>query len=115
MFTKIAGAFLSILVLVAPANLSAEWHEASSEHFLVIADQKEKDVREFTERLERYHSALLGLIGRASEKPSPSNRVMSSKARVRSRNWLAIKAAGCRAFTSHARVAPWRSPRARRT
>lgn len=64
---------LCLLLSVVPAN--AEWHEASSDHFLVIADQNEKDVREFTERLERFHSALLSIMGGEEAKPSPSNRV----------------------------------------
>ena len=57
------------------STAKAEWHEASSDHFLIIADQNEKDVGEFTERLERYHSALLYALGRPNEKPSASNRV----------------------------------------
>jgi tetratricopeptide (TPR) repeat protein len=68
--------FAFILVLLAgslPAR--AEWHEASSDHFLVVADQDEKDVQEFTERLERFHSAVLYVLGRENVSPSPSNRV----------------------------------------
>jgi tetratricopeptide (TPR) repeat protein len=68
--------FTLVLVLLAgtvPAH--AEWHEASSDHFLVVADQNEKDVREFTERLERFHSAVLYVLKREDVKPSPSNRV----------------------------------------
>lgn len=75
MKTRIAVGLFCLWAFMLPINARAEWHEASSEHFLVIADQKEKDVREFTERLERYHSALLGLLGRTNERPSPSNRV----------------------------------------
>ncbi len=68
--------FLSSLLLVAiPVAASAEWHEASSDHFLVMADQNEKDVREFTERLERFHSAVLYVLRREEAPPSPSNRV----------------------------------------
>jgi tetratricopeptide (TPR) repeat protein len=68
--------FIFVLVLLAgtlPAR--AEWHEASSDHFLVVADQNEKDVREFTERLERFHSAVMHILGRENVSPSPSNRV----------------------------------------
>lgn len=68
--------FTFVLVLLAatlPAH--AEWHEASSDHFLVIADQNEANVREFTERLERFHSAVLYVLGRENVSPSPSNRV----------------------------------------
>lgn len=62
-------------MLCATSAAKAEWHEASSDHFLVIADQNEKDVREFTERLERFHSAVLSVLGREDVTPSPSNRV----------------------------------------
>jgi tetratricopeptide (TPR) repeat protein len=65
----------SFILLLLPAPLLAEWHEASSENFLVIADQNERDVREFTERLERYHSALVYVLNRDATPPSPSNRV----------------------------------------
>ncbi len=71
MFGRIAALFLFLL----PAPLLAEWHEASSDHFLVIADQSERDVREFTQRLERYHSALTEVMKQPNAKPSPSNRV----------------------------------------
>lgn len=67
-------AFIFVLMAVAqPAR--AEWHEASSDHFLVVAEQNEKDVREFTERLERFHSAALFVLARENTTPSPSNRV----------------------------------------
>ncbi|HPV69219.1 MAG TPA: DUF1570 domain-containing protein, partial [Sphingorhabdus lacus] len=75
MKTRIAVGLICLWAFILPAAARAEWNEASSDHFLVIADQKEKDVREFTERLERYHSGLLGILKRADEKPSPSNRV----------------------------------------
>ncbi|APG62166.1 hypothetical protein LPB140_04355 [Sphingorhabdus lutea] len=69
-FTFIA----SILIIFAvPAH--AEWHEANSDHFRIIADQNEKDVREFAERLEKFHSALHLTLGIKNIKPSPSNRL----------------------------------------
>ena len=49
---------LCALVLVlsgAPAN--AEWHEARSEHFIVYADQAPEELREFSQRLERFDRA----------------------------------------------------------
>ena len=63
MVARIIGAILCILLVGIPGAAKAEWHEASSDHFLVIADQSEKDVREFTERLERFHSAVLMFSG----------------------------------------------------
>lgn len=63
-----------LLVLAYPAL--AQWHEASSDHFVIYADDKERDILRFAENLERYHSAMTLLTGRKVEKPSPSNRVM---------------------------------------
>jgi len=59
--------------LLTPAH--AAWHEASSDHFLIYSDQKEKDVRAFAERLERYHDTMRFLFNRPATKLSPSNRV----------------------------------------
>ncbi len=44
--------------LLAPATAHAEWYKASSKHFVVYADDREADVRAFTERLERFDKAL---------------------------------------------------------
>ncbi|MEE4155060.1 MAG: hypothetical protein V2I27_12945 [Erythrobacter sp.] len=70
--TPLALAFLAILA-AAPAR--AGWYEASSEHFVIYADDMEADVRLFAENLERYHAALERFTGRDIETPSPSNRV----------------------------------------
>ena len=67
--------FLAAFLLILPTAAFADWHEASSDNFLVIADQNERDVREFAERLERYHAALMSVLKQPNEKPSPSNRV----------------------------------------
>lgn len=106
--------FAYILVLLTPAlPVHAEWHEASSDHFLVIADQNEKDVREFTERLERFHSAVLSALRREDVTPSPSNRVtiyvVRSNSQVRKlagdksgylQGFYQARAGGSLAFTS---------------
>lgn len=63
------------LALLAAQPVWADWHEVSSDHFVILADDKEADIRQFAENLERYHSALAFLTGEKSEKPSPSNRV----------------------------------------
>lgn len=64
---------MAALAVAAPAR--AEWHEASSEHFVVYADDSAKDVQTFAEMLERYHAAMTKLTGREPATPSPSNRV----------------------------------------
>ncbi|MET4131424.1 tetratricopeptide (TPR) repeat protein [Porphyrobacter sp. MBR-155] len=63
-----------LLVLAHPAL--AEWYEASSDHFVIYADDSERDIQRFAENLERYHSAMAFLTGRSLETPSPSNRVV---------------------------------------
>jgi len=74
----ISGIFRLIaagLALLAAQPAFAEWHEASSDHFVIYADDKDADLRKFAENLERYHSAMAVLTGKKIEKPSPSNRV----------------------------------------
>jgi tetratricopeptide (TPR) repeat protein len=67
---------IAFLVLLAAQPAWADWHEASSDHFVIYADDKERDIERFAEELERYHSAMAFLIGRSFDKPSPSNRVV---------------------------------------
>lgn len=70
---------LSILISVLLFGLSApvhsEWYRAESDHFVIYADDREKDVREFGEALERYHDAMVFVTGTTDVVPSPSNRV----------------------------------------
>ena len=75
MIIKIKSFTFFIMTLFIPGQAYAEWHEASSENFLVIADQNEKDTREFAERLERFHTAMYYILGRETQKISPLNRV----------------------------------------
>lgn len=62
-------------VLLASSPARADWYEASSDHFVIYADDSEKDLRRYAENLERYHGAMEQLTGRKVGKPSPSNRV----------------------------------------
>lgn len=67
---------LAMLICAAVSSPAlATWREASSDHFLVYSSQSEKDIREFSATLERYHSALGYLYRLPSTKPSPANRV----------------------------------------
>lgn len=66
------AALISIL-LVTPAH--ARWLQAESEHFVIYAEDSEKDLQHFAEMLERYHAALERLTGNRMETPSPSNRI----------------------------------------
>ncbi|MBL0923487.1 MAG: DUF1570 domain-containing protein [Sphingomonadaceae bacterium] len=64
---------LMFLLLAAPAH--AQWKEASSDHFVIYSEQPEKDIRDFAERLERFHNAMAEVLQQPRKKPSPSNRV----------------------------------------
>lgn len=75
MMSGILRLIAASLALLAAQPAWADWHEASSDHFVIYADDKEADLRKFAENLERYHSAMAFLTGQTVEKPSPSNRV----------------------------------------
>lgn len=66
---------LLAMIAAAASPAQAKWYEASSEHFVIYADDSERDIREFAENLEKYHSAMVLVSGRSVEAPSPSNRV----------------------------------------
>ncbi|MBT0669436.1 hypothetical protein HT136_13785 [Novosphingobium profundi] len=70
-----------------PCAVSAQWYKASSDHFVVYAQDSERDLRTFAERLERFHSAMALVLHRKADVPSPSNRVtifvVSSEREVR--------------------------------
>ncbi len=53
----------------------AEWLEASSDHFVIYAEDTRKDITRFSEELERYHAAMEYVTGQKTLTPSPSNRV----------------------------------------
>ncbi|WP_420910675.1 hypothetical protein [Qipengyuania spongiae] len=67
--------FLLALLAVSAGPVQAQWYEASSDHFVIYAEDQEKDVRVFAENLEKYHAAISMVSGRSIEPPSPSNRL----------------------------------------
>jgi tetratricopeptide (TPR) repeat protein len=64
-----------VLLMLLPATAHAKWLEASSEHFVIYADDSDKDIRRFADQLERYHAAMAYVTGSKLPAPSPSNRV----------------------------------------
>ena len=70
---RIVVASLLFVSFTQPAR--AEWYEASSDHFVIYADDKDADIKRFSENLERYHSAMAFLMKREVDLPSPSSRV----------------------------------------
>jgi hypothetical protein len=63
------------LFLLVSGDAWADWHEASSDHFVIYADESEKEIRKYSDRLERYYSAMTFILPSKKVKPSPSNRV----------------------------------------
>ena len=66
---------IGLIGLALSAPVQAKWQVAESDHFVIYADESDKNVRRFAEMLEGYHSAMEIATGRSVEKPSPSNRV----------------------------------------
>lgn len=63
------------LFLFVPGEVLAAWHEASSDHFVIYAEESEKEIRKYSDRLERYFSAMSVVLPSKKIKLSPSNRV----------------------------------------
>ncbi len=74
-FSGWAGLMIAAGVAALPAPALAKWREASSQHFVIYADDSEKDLRRFSEKLERFHSAMEIVTNSKTEVPSPSNRL----------------------------------------
>lgn len=49
---------IALALASASATAHAEWYEARSDHFVVYAEGKEADTKDFAERLERFDNAL---------------------------------------------------------
>lgn len=58
-----------------PGVAHAAWLEASSDHFVIYADDGEKDITRFARQLESYHAAMALAVNSIKPAPSPSNRV----------------------------------------
>jgi tetratricopeptide (TPR) repeat protein len=65
----------AVLYLFVPGAAHADWHEASSDHFVIYADESENEIHKYSDRLERYYSAMSVVLPSKKIKPSPSNRV----------------------------------------
>jgi len=65
-----------VLTLAWAQSALAAWHEASSDNFVIYADEKPAALQRYAENLERYHAAMAVLLGRQLEPPSPSSRVV---------------------------------------
>lgn len=70
---RLIAAIVAVGAIAAPA--AAEWYEASSDHFVIYAEDRPADIKTFAANLERYHSAMATINRQEIEVPSPSNRV----------------------------------------
>jgi len=72
---KVLTAAAGLFLLVSGYARADDWHEASSDHFVIYAEEDEKEIRKYSDRLERYHGAMSTVLTSNKDKPSPSNRV----------------------------------------
>jgi tetratricopeptide (TPR) repeat protein len=72
MFNKL---LLAAALLLAPSLARADWHEATSEHFVVYSDDTPARVQQYAERLERFDRALRYITGTPDKRRSPLSRV----------------------------------------
>ncbi len=63
------------LAAMLSASAEAAWLKATSDHFVVYANESESKVRTLSDQLERYHAAMAFVTGQNVDPPSPSNRV----------------------------------------
>lgn len=73
-FASRIGLILAVF-LACSTTAKAAWLEASSPNFVVYAEQSEKQVRAFSDMLERYRSAMRAVYKLPDEPTSPSNRL----------------------------------------
>jgi tetratricopeptide (TPR) repeat protein len=71
----LTAAVLFLSSFISSHALAEDWREASSDHFVIYAEEDEKEIRRYSDRLERYHSAMSAVLPAKKIKPSPSNRV----------------------------------------
>lgn len=61
---------------LCPANAhAAGWMQASSDHFVIYAQDSESDITRFATQLERYQAAMVLALHATAPVPSPSNRL----------------------------------------
>lgn len=66
---------LAVLLSAFSSTASATWHEATSKHFIVYADQNSAELKAFAEKLERFDAAVREGRGVPDVPPGQSTRV----------------------------------------
>ena len=69
-FVRIVTLLLISFLFFVSSPAKSAWHEASSEHFVIYANQSPRTVQLFAERLEKFHAAMAFMLGREPETPS---------------------------------------------
>jgi tetratricopeptide (TPR) repeat protein len=69
------SALASVAVLLPGIARAAEWMEASSDHFVIYAQESGGEIKRLADKLERYHAAMALALRVTTPVPSPSNRV----------------------------------------
>ena len=65
----------TVASLIATSSAQADWHRATSEHFVVYANDSDANVRDFTTRLEQFDQAIRAWHVAPQEKRGASARV----------------------------------------
>ena len=71
MFRKL----LTALLVAAASPAAAAWHEASTQHFVIYADQSAAELRAFATKLEKFDRALRWRYGLEDFPLGPNNRL----------------------------------------
>lgn len=66
---------LAATLLLSPTAASAKWHEASTDHFVVYADQDPEKLRAFATKLERFDAAMRTLYRTEDRSGGGANRL----------------------------------------
>ncbi len=66
---------LALLLLAIPGVAHADWYEASTQHFVVLSNDKPEVVKQFATNLERFDKALRFLRNLSDEPVGKANRV----------------------------------------
>jgi tetratricopeptide (TPR) repeat protein len=67
--------WFGLLLLLVAAPASADWHEASTEHFVVYSELAPDKLKDFAGKLERFDRAMRLLRNVPDEPVGPANRV----------------------------------------
>jgi len=67
---------LGLFLLALPATARADWHEASTGHFIIYSEQKPEALKEFALKLERFDKGIRTLRGLADPPLDRANRMI---------------------------------------